>query len=101
MNAYLNQVIKQFRYGRLGVFAVPDPTKSEKMAQRVREWWREPVDVTPYLEPPEDDEIRYLHEGYDNKLHECAYCDRLYEAEQDAQSWCCDDCYALRDEGRD
>lgn len=93
MNAYLNQVIQTFQHGRLGAFVTQEPTESEKMAQRVREYFREMSD--------EDDAIRYLHEEYETVLRECVYCDRLIEAGPDWGDYC-EECYwALRDEGRD
>lgn len=81
MNAYLNQVIQQFQYARLG------------------DWWQTPVDLSAHiltLEAP-NEEIRYLHEEYETELHECVHCDRLYEAERDMDGWFesqyCEECY--------
>lgn len=112
MNAYLNQVIQQFQYGRLGKFN-PGPSESEQMSRKVREWFRESVDCTPYLVHPHeywdrlieisnpDEEIRHLHEEYDTVLRECVYCDRLIEVGPDWGDYC-EECYwALSDEGRD
>ena len=57
-------------------------------------------------EDVQDEEIRYLHEEYETELHECVYCDRLYEAERDLDGWFesqyCDECCCyLKGEGRD
>lgn len=92
MNAYLNQVIQQFQHGRLGTFLPVQP----------HEYWDRLIEFPAQ----EDEEIRYLHEPEDTQLHECVYCDRLYEAEQDLDgffvSQYCEECYwALSDEGRD
>lgn len=102
MNAYLNQVIQQFQHG--GLFNA--------------EWWKS-VDLSGYIIPAheywdrliefpaqEEEEIRFLHEEYETELHECVYCDRLYEAERDLDGWFesqyCEECYwDLNGEGRD
>lgn len=95
MNAYLNAVIQNFQYGRLHLKKTLDLSD---YIMHPHEYWDR------LIEPPAQ-EIRYLHEEYETELHECAYCARLYEAERDSdgwfKSWCCDECYALRDEGRD
>lgn len=87
MNAYLNQVIQQFRYGRLGQFIPVQP----------HEYWDRLIEFPA----EEEEEIRFLHEEYETVLRECVYCDRLIEAGPDWGDYC-EECYwALRDEGRD
>lgn len=114
MNAYLNQIIQTFQ------FSHPEQ-QWNRFVQGVDNKFRDlkqSIDLSEYIMQPheywdrliefptqEDEEIRFLHEDYGTKLHECVYCARLYEAERDLdgwfESWCCDECYALRDEGRD